>query len=1341
MIIVGKSYIAHDTGNSKLCADIQIDEKHFTIYFMIDDAQENYFAIGRADAFVMSILPLAIQGNHEIICEELLSERLCYQLNEYLIPALIFEKGREHLIKIKAPFIAEPYLNQKAVGTIFDGSADSIYTIMKHWGECEYPLSYITVFNIGLSEEAGLNNNFEKLCNQAYEFAGKYGLKTIVLDTNLNEVLQEKFKSICSFRNLACVLALQGLFSMYLMPSRYDAAQFKLDLENSARYDLLLAQCAATESLSIYTSGAEIRYKEKLEKLNIWHRTQCPYMENGNLQRGDFEGEKKKLNKSINIGNPYFTESQGRVYLCADTELFEKKQTIWFSVKSSYGKYMVEDRVDAFVVGLLTIAMRNGYDINCSSPVSRRLLYQINNYLIPTMVDNIQEYQYMRVNAKAIDNVLECVGAVGTGWTGGVDSMFTYMHHYEIETASYKLTNLLIANNGAITGKTRETLKKMTEKTENGFARERAISVIDVDSNLHEVLSENFYLVQTFRHGAIILTLQKLFKTFLVSATSKFSEFCFDENVGHSYEMFLFKLFETDNTVIYCGGGAFSRVQKLRELSRFKWAQKYLHPCIYALRNNCGRCSKCVFIEVALYGFGKLDEFSSVFDVNEFNRNKIWYFRHMLRVKENRDLAYKETRKLLEQNRGCAETLRILEHQMQSLVSVIIPVYNAELYIQNCISSVQQQSYSNLEIIIVDDGSTDSSMNICKEISESDQRIFYFQQEHRGVSATRNIGIRAASGKYLFFLDSDDMIHPELLETLYILLEKSDAAIAGEYHCQDETQFRNICLESRSKSFSKRYNYLNNRMILQEVLYGGKQGGIGGKMIRHTALKSIQFDENLTVGEDTKFIYQLIENGADAIILKENWYYYRKHENDMRKRFSVKECQSIYDSVRYISNHEKEKGRAINASRCEEYIVRCLLNWKKANRCLHDRKMADYLRKMIGREQKLEIFSQIRRHRKMEFYLMLYCYPLYCLYQKFLDTRNESNGTNTGEKRWDHMELVSVIIPMYNSERFIKQCIQSVINQTYSNMEIIVINDGSTDRSLEICESFCLSDDRIRVFSQENKGVSSARNYGLDIATGKYVFFLDSRDAIHPLLLEELVWHIEDQHADIALCEYSNLYPVWMETVLNGISDRDERPKWKAIEKSDSEEWIHKEHHDFLMRVGILIRRKSIGITKFSEELVYGEDALFLYHLLCKKLRLVYSEKAWYYHRVHQDKSFEKIKDDRYFDIYRILRDEENQREHDELSMLWERRLVWMMRQTFMSMKKEAEQCNILKKQALIEKKHPLFKKLPMSSKMLFLCCFFCSPLYNMLRIPAVVSDKCIWTVRTGISVLKGDRE
>lgn len=130
------------------------------------------------------------------------------------------------------------------------------------------------------------------------------------------------------------------------------------------------------------------------------------------------------------------------------------------------------------------------------------------------------------------------------------------------------------------------------------------------------------------------------------------------------------------------------------------------------------------------------------------------------------------------------------------------------------------------------------------------------------------------------------------------------------------------------------------------------------------------------------------------------------------------------------------------------------------------------------------------------------------------------------------MEKVSVIIPMYNSEGYINRCIRSVINQSYSNLEIIVINDGSTDGGLELCKKLGLTDERIRIFSQGNEGVAKARNKGMDMATGKYLFFLDSDDAIHPLLLEELVWQMEDKHADIGLCEYAKLYAVWMENVL-----------------------------------------------------------------------------------------------------------------------------------------------------------------------------------------------------------------
>lgn len=88
------------------------------------------------------------------------------------------------------------------------------------------------------------------------------------------------------------------------------------------------------------------------------------------------------------------------------------------------------------------------------------------------------------------------------------------------------------------------------------------------------------------------------------------------------------------------------------------------------------------------------------------------------------------------------------------------------------------------------------------------------------------------------------------------------------------------------------------------------------------------------------------------------------------------------------------------------------------------------------------------------------------------------------------MKKVSVIIPMYNAEPYIRQCIQSVILQTWSNLEILVIDDGSTDRSLEVCEDLSRIDDRIRILTQNNQGVSAARNRGIEAAAGEYIFLV-----------------------------------------------------------------------------------------------------------------------------------------------------------------------------------------------------------------------------------------------------------
>ena len=117
--------------------------------------------------------------------------------------------------------------------------------------------------------------------------------------------------------------------------------------------------------------------------------------------------------------------------------------------------------------------------------------------------------------------------------------------------------------------------------------------------------------------------------------------------------------------------------------------------------------------------------------------------------------------------------------------------------------------------------------------------------------------------------------------------------------------------------------------------------------------------------------------------------------------------------------------------------------------------------------------------------------------------------------------LVTVIIPVYNVRRYLAEALDSVIRQTYENLEIIVIDDGSTDGSSLICDEFAGKDSRIKVIHQENRGLSTARNVGLDRMTGEYVAFLDSDDAFCPGMIQTLLNAIITQQADIAVCDFS----------------------------------------------------------------------------------------------------------------------------------------------------------------------------------------------------------------------------
>ena len=120
--------------------------------------------------------------------------------------------------------------------------------------------------------------------------------------------------------------------------------------------------------------------------------------------------------------------------------------------------------------------------------------------------------------------------------------------------------------------------------------------------------------------------------------------------------------------------------------------------------------------------------------------------------------------------------------------------------------------------------------------------------------------------------------------------------------------------------------------------------------------------------------------------------------------------------------------------------------------------------------------------------------------------------------------LVSVIIPVFNVHPYLTEALDSVLNQTYYKMEIIIIDDGSSDGSGEICDEYAKKDNRIKVVHQENRGLSSARNIGLDIMTGNLVAFLDPDDVLHPCFVEDMLLTLQRENADLAVCNYSVFY-------------------------------------------------------------------------------------------------------------------------------------------------------------------------------------------------------------------------
>lgn len=227
-------------------------------------------------------------------------------------------------------------------------------------------------------------------------------------------------------------------------------------------------------------------------------------------------------------------------------------------------------------------------------------------------------------------------------------------------------------------------------------------------------------------------------------------------------------------------------------------------------------------------------------------------------------------------------------------VSIIVPIYNMEKHLEQCIDSIILQTYKDLEVILVNDGSTDRSSEICDMYSKKDSRIKVIHKKNGGVSSARNVGISSATGEYVLFVDSDDYISSDMVNVLLSTIEenKVDLVVCG-FVVFSNGHINNICYNSAL--------YNNKEQIASFFsLLEGRTNSPCNKMYRKNLIKK-HFDVNLVVGEDLIFNLDYITECNSIFVVDKSLYFYRReNQNSLSKLFH----KNIFEIILYL--HERQ---------------------------------------------------------------------------------------------------------------------------------------------------------------------------------------------------------------------------------------------------------------------------------------------------------------------------------------------------------------------------------------------------------------------------------------------------
>ena len=447
------------------------------------------------------------------------------------------------------------------------------------------------------------------------------------------------------------------------------------------------------------------------------------------------------------------------------------------------------------------------------------------------------------------------------------------------------------------------------------------------------------------------------------------------------------------------------------------------------------------------------------------------------------------------------ELTRKRDYMNNPKVSVIIPVYNAEPYLADTLQSLYAQTYHNIEIFFVDDGSTDRSVEIIRRYTAAHPEAHLLLQEHKFAGAARNYGMQYAQGKYLLFLDADDIFHPDMIEKAVARAEETNADICvflPERYDQKTGLKKTMTWACDAKLCPKETETFS-RLTNSKNIFRFTLAVPWNKLFRRSFIEANKLNfQNTQSSNDVAFVMAALAL-ADRIALCNTVLLTYRANNQTS-------LQGSRDSnpLSFFEARLELKRRLIERNVFDE-VELAYVNFALYG-CIY------YLKTMKTQKSFEQTFNFLKNSGFSE--LDLLRWPKDSFYQnpqyRIFENREAIMALTAEEYAKSYhlfnysVPVVSVIIPVYNAEKYLRECLDSVVNQTLRDIEIICVDDGSTDSSLNILREYAAKDSRVKVYTQRNQFAGVARNHGMEIASGRYYAFMDADDYYLPDALSRM---------------------------------------------------------------------------------------------------------------------------------------------------------------------------------------------------------------------------------------------